>query len=99
MTGPAQYRIRWARWLIGGVALDLVALALGLLFAPRPAPVNSAVVSRGPIGGAPLIEVSDQTGLEAAVDFLSQDAVRIREGMPAEHRRHGDLGLPIQAAG
>lgn len=34
--------------------------------------------------GAPLIEVSDQHGLEAAVEFLSQDAVRIREGMPAE---------------
>lgn len=34
--------------------------------------------------GAPLIEVGDQTGLEAAVEFLSQDAVRIREGMEAE---------------
>jgi len=34
--------------------------------------------------GAPLVEVSDQTGLEAAIEFLSQDAVRIREGMPAE---------------
>lgn len=34
--------------------------------------------------GAPLLEVSDQTGLEAAIEFLSQDAVRIREGMPAE---------------
>lgn len=33
--------------------------------------------------GAPLIEVGDQTGLEA-VEFLSQDAVRIREGMEAE---------------
>ena len=31
--------------------------------------------------GAPLVEVSDQRGLEAAIEFLSQDAVRIREGM------------------
>jgi HlyD family secretion protein len=34
--------------------------------------------------GAPLVEVSDQEGLEAAIEFLSQDAVRIREGMAAE---------------
>ncbi|MDE2486801.1 MAG: HlyD family efflux transporter periplasmic adaptor subunit, partial [Alphaproteobacteria bacterium] len=34
--------------------------------------------------GAPLVEVSDHHGLEAAIEFLSQDAVRIREGMPAE---------------
>lgn len=36
------------------------------------------------VRGAPLVEVSDQTGLEAAIEFLSQDAVRIREGMSAE---------------
>lgn len=34
--------------------------------------------------GAPLVEVADRMGLEAAIEFLSQDAVRIREGMPAE---------------
>lgn len=34
--------------------------------------------------GSPLVEVGDQTGLEAAIEFLSQDAVRIQEGMPAE---------------
>lgn len=34
--------------------------------------------------GAPLVEVSDQSGLEAAIEFLSQDAVRVREGMAAE---------------
>jgi HlyD family secretion protein len=39
---------------------------------------------RNVLPGAPLLEVSDQRGLEAAVEFLSQDAVRIREGMPAE---------------
>lgn len=34
--------------------------------------------------GAPLVEIGDQDGLEAAIEFLSQDAVRIREGMAAE---------------
>jgi HlyD family secretion protein len=33
--------------------------------------------------GAPLVEVSDRRGREAAIEFLSQDAVRIAEGMPA----------------
>lgn len=43
--------------------------------------------------GAPLIEVSDSAGLEAAVEFLSQDAVRIREGMPAEIYDWGGPGV------
>ncbi|HEY0650508.1 efflux RND transporter periplasmic adaptor subunit, partial [Phenylobacterium sp.] len=34
--------------------------------------------------GAPLVEIGDQSGLEAAIEFLTQDAVRIREGMRAE---------------
>lgn len=34
--------------------------------------------------GAPLIEVGDQNGLEAAVELPSQGAVRIREGIEAE---------------
>lgn len=34
--------------------------------------------------GEPLMEVADRTGLEAAIEFLSEDAVRIREGMAAE---------------
>jgi HlyD family secretion protein len=34
--------------------------------------------------GTPVIEVSDKAELEAAIEFLSQDAVRIAEGMPAE---------------
>jgi HlyD family secretion protein len=35
-------------------------------------------------GGTPLVEVSESRGLEAQIEFLSQDAVRISEGMPAE---------------
>lgn len=43
--------------------------------------------------GAPLVEVSDQRGLEAAIEFLSQDAVRIREGMAAEIYDWGGPGV------
>lgn len=43
--------------------------------------------------GAPLVEVSDSAGLEAAVEFLSQDAVRIREGMLAELYDWGGPGV------
>jgi HlyD family secretion protein len=43
--------------------------------------------------GTPLVEVSDQAGLEAAIEFLSQDAVRIREGMPAEVFDWGGPGV------
>ncbi len=54
------------------------------------APASGAVTrvlqesARPVVAGAPLIEVSDQTGLEAAIEFLSQDAVKISEGMEAE---------------
>ena len=34
--------------------------------------------------GAPLVEVSDRNGLEAAIEFLSQDAVQIHAGDAAE---------------
>ncbi|MCR5881062.1 FtsX-like permease family protein [Phenylobacterium sp. J367] len=43
--------------------------------------------------GAPLVEIGDQAGLEAAVEFLTQDAVRIREGMPAEIYDWGGDGV------
>jgi HlyD family secretion protein len=43
--------------------------------------------------GTPLVEVGDQKGLEAAIEFLSQDAVRIREGMPAEVFDWGGTGV------
>ena len=47
--------------------------------------------------GSPLIEIGDTTGLEAAVEFLSQDAVRIREGAPAEiYDWGGDGVIPAQ---
>lgn len=42
--------------------------------------------------GAPLVEIADRKGLEAAVEFLSEDAVRIREGMAAEIFDWGGAG-------
>ncbi|MEY4254813.1 MAG: hypothetical protein RLZZ141_40 [Pseudomonadota bacterium] len=46
--------------------------------------------------GTALIEVSDQAGLEAAIEFLSQDAVRISEGMAAQIYDWGGA-VPITA--
>lgn len=43
--------------------------------------------------GAPLVEISDNDGLEAAIEFLSQDAVRIQEGMAAEVYDWGGPGV------
>jgi HlyD family secretion protein len=40
--------------------------------------------ARDVAAGAPLIEISDPKGLEAVIEFLSQDAARIRAGMAAE---------------
>jgi len=36
------------------------------------------------VAGAPLVEVGETMGLEAQIEFLSQDAVKIRPGMKAE---------------
>jgi HlyD family secretion protein len=47
--------------------------------------------------GAPLVEIGDTTGLEAAIEFLSQDAVRVREGQRAEIYDWGGPGvIPAQ---
>lgn len=47
--------------------------------------------------GSPLIEVGDTHGLEAQIEFLSQDAVKIREGMRAEIYNWGGPGvIPAQ---
>ena len=43
-------------------------------------------------GGAPLLTVGNPDSLEVAVDVLSSDAVRIREGMPVEVVRWGGEG-------
>jgi HlyD family secretion protein len=60
----------------------------GLVF--MTAPVSGYVTkvlepsARTVTAGTPLLEISDGTGLEAVIEFLTQDAARIREGMNAE---------------
>ena len=52
-------------------------------------PVSGAVLkvvqkSEAPVAlGAPLLEIADPRSLEAVIDILSQEAVRVRPGMPA----------------
>jgi HlyD family secretion protein len=52
---------------------------------------------RSVAAGSPLIEVGDTGGLEAQVEFLSQDAVKIRPGQRAEiYNWGGPADIPAQ---
>jgi len=62
----------------GGRAVPVIAPASGYITRVLQESERTVVV------GAPLVEIGDQSGLEAAVEFLTQDAVRVREGMRAE---------------
>lgn len=59
------------------------------------APISGSVLkvfreSEGVVSaGTPLVELGDPAALEVAVDVLSFDAVRIKEGMPVELKRWG----------
>jgi HlyD family secretion protein len=47
--------------------------------------------------GTPLVEIGDTSGLEAAVEFLSQDAVKIRPGAKAEiYNWGGPADIPAE---
>jgi HlyD family secretion protein len=47
--------------------------------------------------GTPLVEVGDTSGLEAAIEFLSQDAVKIRPGQKAEiYNWGGPANIPAE---
>jgi HlyD family secretion protein len=47
--------------------------------------------------GTPLVEVGDTSGLEAAIEFLSQDAVKIRPGQRAEiYNWGGPADIPAE---
>jgi HlyD family secretion protein len=63
---------------VGGGAIPVTAPASG--YVTRVLQESERTVPMG----APLVEIGDQSGLEAAIEFLTQDAVRIREGMRAE---------------
>lgn len=66
-----------------------------------PAPASGVITrvfqesERPLVSGAPILEIGDRGGLEAAIEFLSQDAVRIREGQAAEIFDWG--GAPLAA--
>lgn len=62
----------------GGGAVPVVTPASG--YVTRVLQESERTVAMG----ASLVEIGDQSGLEAAIEFLTQDAVRIREGMKAE---------------
>jgi len=61
-----------------GRSVDVVAPASG--YVTRVLQESTRTIAMG----SPLVEIGDQSGLEAAIEFLSQDAVRIKEGMAAE---------------
>jgi HlyD family secretion protein len=67
-----------ARAAFSGEAVPVLSPANGLV--TRLLQQNRRLVA----AGAPLVEVADRSGLEAAVEFLSQDAARIHPGDPAE---------------
>jgi HlyD family secretion protein len=47
--------------------------------------------------GTPVVEIGDTSGLEAAIEFLSQDAVKIRPGQKAEiYNWGGPANLPAE---
>ena len=77
--------------------------------APPPAPlalrspVDGVVLrvheesARALAAGAPILDVGDLRQLELVADFLTQDAVRVRPGMPATVERSGALDAQGQA--
>jgi HlyD family secretion protein len=100
-AATAQVAVRRSELAVARAALiGPEAATGGVVSATSPASGNVTRVlqesERTVTAGAPLVEVSDQSGLEAAIEFLSQDAVRIREGMAAEVFDWGG-GAPIPA--
>jgi HlyD family secretion protein len=100
-AATAQIAVRRSELRVARAGLIGPDAATGGLVSVRP-PASGYVTrvlqesERTVAAGAPLVEISDQNGLEAAIEFLSQDAVRIREGMPAEVFDWGG-GAPIPA--
>jgi HlyD family secretion protein len=81
--------------LIGPDAATSVATVVG-------APVSGTVTrvfqesARTTQAGEALVEIADTRGLEGAIEFRSQDAARIREGMAAEIFDWGGRPLPAR---
>lgn len=70
----------------GGAGVTVRSPASG--YVTRVLEESERTVSRG----VPLVEIGDGAQLEAAIEFLTQDAVRIREGMRAEVYDWGGAG-------
>ena len=48
-AGTKQAGIKWARWLLGGAVVAIVAGVLAMLLAPRPVAVDAEAARKGPI--------------------------------------------------
>lgn len=88
-AGDAGIRARKAELAVARAALmgpDAPAPAAIPVLAPASGYVTRLIQTseRTVAMGEALVEVSAGDGLEAAIEFLSQDAVRLREGMAAE---------------
>ncbi|WP_293677416.1 efflux RND transporter periplasmic adaptor subunit [uncultured Phenylobacterium sp.] len=96
-SAAAQFGVRRSELAAAGSAL-LGPEAQDGRAVPVPSPASGYVTrvlqesERTVAMGAPLVEIADQSGLEAAIEFLTQDAVRIREGMHAELYDWGGQG-------
>ncbi|MBA4792979.1 MAG: efflux RND transporter periplasmic adaptor subunit [Phenylobacterium sp.] len=91
----AQAELRRAEALLVGP--EAVGRGLVRVRAPAGGYVTRIVQKseRTVAAGEPLLEIGDPRGLEAAIEFLSHDAARIRPGMRAEVYDWG--GAPIPA--
>jgi HlyD family secretion protein len=73
---------------IGGDTVDVTSPIAGRVL--RVPQESEAVIS----AGAPIVEVGDPAHIEIVGDFLSQDAVRMKVGAPAQIEKWGGAPLP-----
>jgi HlyD family secretion protein len=106
-AATAHEAVRSADAMATARQADLVAAQSALTGPSARAPQSIAVVSpasgvvthllqqseRTVTAGSPLVEIGDTTGLEAQIEFLSEDAVKIRPGQAAEIYNWGGPGV------
>ena len=97
-ANAARQAVRAAQAVVEARRADLVSAQSALTGPSALAPQSIAVISpasgvvthvqqqseRAIAAGSPLVEIGDTAGLEAQIEFLSQDAVKIQPGQPAE---------------
>jgi HlyD family secretion protein len=84
MVGVRQAELRSATTALAdppGIASEIITVR-----SPASGVVTHVIQQseRSVVAGTPLVEIGDTSGLEAQIEFLSQDAVRIRPGLQAE---------------